>query len=126
MIHLLIAIDCGYLPNIRNGRLILSGTGFRDTATYLCKEGFDLIGDRQRKCGEDGEWSTSEPKCESEYNYNNNNNSEYFTIDPYIYSFVMIFLNWNDKCLFFQKYPALNCLLLIMEKYFYQAFIPVM
>ncbi len=59
----LLGIDCGNLPEIENGEVILTGTKFRDTATYFCRAGYKLIGDRLRRCRSNGAWSTVAPSC---------------------------------------------------------------
>ena len=45
--------------------MVLSGTEEGSTATYSCVTGFSLNGQATRECGDDGEWSGSEPTCES-------------------------------------------------------------
>ena len=57
------AIECERLPDIENGRVILSGTIVGSTATYSCSSGYILVGDRTRTCQSSGRWSGSEPFC---------------------------------------------------------------
>ena len=56
-------VNCGRLPNPRNGRVSLSGTGFGSTATYSCVKGFTLVGGRTRTCQANGAWSGKAPFC---------------------------------------------------------------
>ena len=59
------AVDCGTLSNPLNGQVShTSGTTFRQTATYSCNTGYNLVGDSTRTCQATGEWSGSEPTCE--------------------------------------------------------------
>ena len=58
--------DCGFLMNPGNGVVTINGRTFGSTATYQCNEGFNLIGDMQRMCQNNGEWSGNEPICESQ------------------------------------------------------------
>lgn len=54
------------LPPPLNGDVSLSGTLERDTAVYSCNEGYTLeVGDTIRMCTSDGEWSGTEPVCQS-------------------------------------------------------------
>ena len=34
------------------------------TATYRCNTGYNLVGNRQRTCRSNGQWSGEEPICE--------------------------------------------------------------
>lgn len=63
MIHL--AVDCGDLDDIPNGFVSLNGTVFGSTAMYSCNEAFRLQGSPERICEATGQWSGSEPTCES-------------------------------------------------------------
>lgn len=58
-------VDCGMLPDIDNGRVLLRGsrTTYNATAQYLCKGNYTLVGDETRSCEKDGRWTGTEPKC---------------------------------------------------------------
>ncbi|XP_019850127.1 PREDICTED: CUB and sushi domain-containing protein 3-like [Amphimedon queenslandica] len=55
--------SCGQLPNPRNGRVTLTGTTAGSLAVYTCRRGFRLVGNVQRSCQNNGQWSGSEPIC---------------------------------------------------------------
>ncbi len=57
---------CDPLPDIANGRVVLSGTFIGATATYSCNDGYILVGNAQRTCSSSGQWSGKEPSCRSE------------------------------------------------------------
>ena len=58
-------VDCGTLNITTNGHVIdTAGTTFRQTATYSCNTGYNLVGDSIRTCQADGMWSGSEPTCQ--------------------------------------------------------------
>ncbi len=57
-------IDCGQLRDIRNGRVVLTGTTVGSTATYSCNKGYILIGQETRTCQVTGEWNAKEPFCQ--------------------------------------------------------------
>ena len=62
-------VDCGTLNTPTNGVVShFNGTTFRQTATYSCNTGYNLVGDSTRICQADGMWSRSEPTCISEPN----------------------------------------------------------
>ena len=56
-------IQCDRLSDIKNGRVVLSGTTAGSTATYSCNKGFVLVGESTRLCQSNGEWSGREPFC---------------------------------------------------------------
>ena len=57
-------MDCGTLTNPANGRISYSDrTTFRQTATYSCNTGYNLVGGSTRICQATGVWSASEPTC---------------------------------------------------------------
>ena len=49
--------------------ITLSTTTFGSTATYSCNSGHNLNGDTTRTCGANGDWSGSDPTCDSTLNY---------------------------------------------------------
>ena len=58
-------VDCGTLNTTTNGQVSHpNGTTFRQTATYNCSAGYNLVGDSIRMCEADGMWSGSEPTCQ--------------------------------------------------------------
>ena len=61
-------MDCGDLNDPANGRVDLtSGTTFRQTATYSCNTGYNLVGDSTRTCQTTENWSGSVPTCQGMY-----------------------------------------------------------
>lgn len=56
-------VSCRVLNAPQNGRVTLSGTQVRDTASYECLPGFLLQGSRVRECQANGQWSRQEPTC---------------------------------------------------------------
>ena len=62
---LLTVVDCGNLTNPTNGQVNhTAGTTFRQTATYSCDPGYNLVGGTQRTCQVTGVWSGSVPTCQ--------------------------------------------------------------
>ena len=43
--------------------MTLTGRNFSAEALYECNEGYELVGDRSRRCEASGEWSGTEPTC---------------------------------------------------------------
>ena len=59
------AVDCGNLTDPANGQVSQpAGTTFRQTATYSCNTGYNLVEDSTRMCQATGEWSGSAPTCQ--------------------------------------------------------------
>ena len=56
---------CGTLLHPNNGFVVYSMSTFGATATYLCNEGFDLIGNSTRQCQSNGLWEGVAPVCQS-------------------------------------------------------------
>ena len=57
-------LDCGPLPTPDYGSVdTSSGTTFGETASYVCNDGYDLIGVATRSCLENGTWSEFVPTC---------------------------------------------------------------
>ena len=64
MFCLLVGVmSCPDLENPGNGTVDVSGNQPGDTAVYSCNDGFTLDGVDMRTCGENGQWSGSEPTC---------------------------------------------------------------
>ena len=64
-IILLTAVDCGSLTDPDNGQVDhTAGTTFRQSATYRCNTGYNLVGNSTRTCQATGNWSYSEPTCQ--------------------------------------------------------------
>ena len=62
---ILIVVDCGNLTDPAQGEVNhTAGTTFRQTATYSCNTGYNLVGDSTRTCQATGVWSGSAPTCE--------------------------------------------------------------
>ena len=59
-------IDCGDLPNLLNGTVILTGTVEGSIANYTCDEGFTPDGPVVRMCRNNRMWSGVPPICEGE------------------------------------------------------------
>ena len=60
----LTAVDCGNLTDPANGQVNhTTGTTFRQTATYSCNTGYNLVGNSTRTCQASGNWSGSAPTC---------------------------------------------------------------
>ena len=78
------AVDCGSLSHPDNGQVVLSATTFGSIAIYICDNGFNLIGDMQRTCQENEDWSGSEPTCERKSWYHSSSNSQLlFALFPF-------------------------------------------
>ena len=56
---------CGFLPDPENGSVTISGPTLGSVATYSCDTGYDLIGDMERVCQDNGTWSGNQPVCQS-------------------------------------------------------------
>jgi len=61
----LVAVFCGPLPRIRNGRLSFSNDSrpYETVAYYSCNPGYFLVGEDSRQCLGDGDWTGSAPRC---------------------------------------------------------------
>ncbi|GAB6029547.1 hypothetical protein CHUAL_005296 [Chamberlinius hualienensis] len=60
-------VDCGQ-PDALPGTIVqVTSTLFENVANYSCLNDGDLIGDNQRSCIDDGKWSGSAPKCQSDF-----------------------------------------------------------
>lgn len=61
------AVNCGTLGSPDFGQVSWTSTFFNGVATYSCFTGYVLIGQRERRCEGDGNWSGQPPQCEREY-----------------------------------------------------------
>ncbi len=60
-------VDCGVLYNIENAEVILvnGSTEYGSEAVYNCTEqGYELLGNENRFCSENGTWNGTEPTCQ--------------------------------------------------------------
>ena len=64
--HTHTALECDQLPDISNGRVIITSPAVGSTARYVCDPGFQLVGRATRTCQADGKWSGEEPFCRGE------------------------------------------------------------
>ena len=62
-------VDCGSLSNPTNGLVIFSMSNLGALATYMCDEGFNLIGNSTRLCLANGLWEGTVPACQSKIYY---------------------------------------------------------
>ena len=62
-LHKHAVVDCGSLPDPANGMVAMTASTFDSTANYSCIGGYELVGNSQRICQADGQWSGSEPTC---------------------------------------------------------------
>ena len=63
---LLSGIDCGFLPAPKNGDVkFVEDTRLGSYAQFSCDKGFKLVGADSRLCQANGDWSLSQPTCES-------------------------------------------------------------
>jgi CUB/sushi domain-containing protein len=56
---------CNRLPNPKNGYRIGDGLSVGKFVAYVCKDGYKLIGIRSRSCLASGQWSGTQPVCQS-------------------------------------------------------------
>ena len=65
-----VAIDCAPLNDPNNGQVdTSSGCAYGSTATYTCHTGYTLSGSQPRTCGADGNWTLTEPSCNSMFTF---------------------------------------------------------
>lgn len=60
----MLAVDCEPLQSPQNGEVFLTGTLFCSTARYTCDPSFRLLGELERNCQADGQWSGDDPICQ--------------------------------------------------------------
>ena len=66
---LAVIVKCDDLTAPANGEVDQPGNSVGTMASYSCKDGFELIGDKTRTCQENGEWSGMAPTCKCEHIY---------------------------------------------------------
>ncbi|CAH1105370.1 unnamed protein product [Psylliodes chrysocephalus] len=54
---------CGYPGSIRNGYITGKRYFFQDKISYICYEGYNMIGNSTIMCNENGQWVTEKPRC---------------------------------------------------------------
>ena len=57
---------CPDLGNPDNGMVTQFGNSARDNATYVCDEGYELVGAPVLNCQDDGTWDNPPPTCTRE------------------------------------------------------------
>ncbi|XP_052280448.1 sushi, von Willebrand factor type A, EGF and pentraxin domain-containing protein 1-like [Dreissena polymorpha] len=55
--------DCGVIQAIGHGSVIFNTTTFESKMSFLCDEGFLLVGQQEVRCTEHGHWSSVMPFC---------------------------------------------------------------
>ena len=63
--ELFIVVDCGDLPDPRNGDVKISKSTFGGVALHSCDTGYFLVGNVKRVCQANGKWSGAAPICKS-------------------------------------------------------------
>ncbi|XP_063401402.1 sushi, von Willebrand factor type A, EGF and pentraxin domain-containing protein 1-like [Mytilus trossulus] len=56
-------VSCGQPDRIEHGSVVTNSFTFKNTATYTCDTGYNLIGDPERICMATGLWSSALPTC---------------------------------------------------------------
>lgn len=62
--RIVIVVNCGGLTSPLNGNVSVNGTVYESTATYMCYDGYILMGEHHRHCLANGSWSHKQPSCE--------------------------------------------------------------
>lgn len=87
------------MPSLTNGDIKYSGMTFGEIATFVCDDGYRLIGDESAECQDNGQWSNSLPTCAS--------NSEKFydliNITSHIHNVMVFFFFLKEKKIIFKK-----------------------
>ncbi len=63
-LRILLVFNCGDLPGPDNGLVTVSIGDFGSNASYTCETGYNLNGDMNRMCQDNGDWSGSAPTCD--------------------------------------------------------------
>ena len=62
-ICVLLGINCGDPGMLMNGMVTTDGTFVTSVAEFTCDYGYMLVGDTQRVCQPNGNWSNMVPEC---------------------------------------------------------------
>ncbi|CAN8010379.1 unnamed protein product, partial [Ixodes pacificus] len=63
-IPICVGVFCGIPPDPVNGRVRGSLFHYNGRVTYVCNEGYHIVGPTQRICQENGRWTSHDPQCE--------------------------------------------------------------
>ena len=63
LVHNYIDLKCPKPRTLTNGRRVVEGKKFNETATFTCNAGYTLIGASVRTCRGKGVWDGLEPIC---------------------------------------------------------------
>ena len=60
-----LVLKCNDIPKLNNGNAHCTGTAFKDTCTFSCHRGYELIGSSLKECQSNGQWTGSDVvRCE--------------------------------------------------------------
>ena len=59
-----VPVSCGRPDNVEHGNYYGNQFNLDNSVRYICRSGYNLIGDKQRTCEGSGEWSGAAPRCE--------------------------------------------------------------
>ena len=62
----MLARGCQKLQNPENGNVQVTSTRIGAVAIYSCNDGFTLVGNKNRVCRPNGQWSGGAPSCQGE------------------------------------------------------------
>ncbi|XP_022089099.1 E-selectin-like isoform X1 [Acanthaster planci] len=58
-----VLVTCDSVTEPANGRMVVSGNNVGGVASFTCEKGYDLEGERELQCLENGTWSAEIPLC---------------------------------------------------------------
>ncbi len=61
------AVDCGKLDDPDYGEVDVSSTTYRSMATYTCRHGYYLVGEKTRLCLYNAKWGAYAPVCKRKF-----------------------------------------------------------
>lgn len=59
-----VPLDCGKPPTFNHGTITGDIYKYNYRISYQCSTGYVIVGEQDRRCGEDGKWSGSDPMCQ--------------------------------------------------------------